>query len=359
MSGECILAVNGGSSTLKCGVFAAGEPNHALRRFSLRNTGGTLESLVDRLHQVLGEIARDDSLGAIAAVGHRVVHGGPEFDAPVVIDDEVFEALRELISLAPLHQPANLSLIEACQAAMSDIRQVACFDTAFHRTLPSEARHYALPRKLTEEGFQAYGFHGLSNEYICRALRESGERIEDKRIIIAHLGAGASLCAIQNGESIATTMGFSPLDGLPMATRTGSIDPGLIIHLVRERHMSADDLEQLLNKDSGLLGISGISGDMQELRKSDNPSAREAVDYFVYRTAREIGSLTAALGGLDLLVFTGGIGANDEDTRNAIVESMGWLAPKPEITVMQTDEEAMIAQHTRRVTIGGSERDQV
>jgi acetate kinase len=301
----------------------------------------------------------------VAAVGHRVVHGGSEFAAPTIVTKEVIASLKKLCPLAPLHQPHNIAPIEAIQSAAPHIRQVACFDTAFHQTQSPLAYSFALPRELTESGVRKYGFHGLSYEYVIGRLRDVAPDHADKRIVIAHLGNGASLCALHGGRSVATTMGFTAVDGLVMGTRCGSIDPGVLIYLMDERKMDARALEALVYKKSGLLGVSGISSDMRTLRASDDAKAREAIDLFVYRIVREIGSLSAALGGLDGLVFTGGIGQRDARTREAVVAGCAWLGAEIDgkandsaadridgpssripIWVLPTDEESVIARHT-------------
>ena len=302
---------------------------------------------------------------AVEAIGHRVVHGGTKFTAPVRVTKDVLKALKALTPLAPLHQPHNLSAIEAIAAEAPHIPQVACFDTAFHQTQPHLAQTFALPRELTDSGIRRYGFHGLSYEFVSGQLREVAPEQADGRIIIAHLGNGASLCAMHGGQSVATTMGFTAVEGLMMGTRCGSIDPGVLIYLMDERRMDARGLEDLVYKKSGLLGVSGISSDMRELRQSDDPRAKEATDLFVYRIVREIGSLTAALGGLDGLVFTGGIGQRDVKTRRDVVDGCAWLgfvldddanaAGKTRIDaatsrlpvwVLPTDEERVIARQT-------------
>ena len=280
----------------------------------------------------------------LTAVGHRVVHGGDRYDEPIEIDGAFLENLRLLEPLAPLHLPANRMLIELCLGEFSEAKHVACFDTAFHRSIPAVGRNYALPPEMTKAGLRAYGFHGISYAYVWSVLREDVELAEEKRIIVAHLGAGSSLCAIASGRSVATTMGFSTAEGLPMATRTGSLDPGLIVHLVREYGMSADDLEHLIYREGGLLAVSGASGDMRELKASPDPRAKEAIDLYVYRIVRGIGSLAAATQGLDILVFTGGIGAHDEEVRAAVVERLGWMG-SIDVRVIPTDEEAMIARY--------------
>jgi acetate kinase len=285
---------------------------------------------------------------------------------PILVDDAALEALAELSPLAPLHQPHNLSPIRAIREAAPHIPQVACFDTAFHRSQPALAQTFALPREITKAGVRRYGFHGLSYEFVSGRLAELAPEIADRKVIIAHLGNGASLCAIHDGASVATTMGFTAVEGLMMGTRCGSIDPGVLIYLMDERGMDARALEDLVYKRSGLLGVSGISSDMRSLRQSSEPAAAEAIALFVYRIVREIGSLAAALGGLEGLVFTGGIGEHDAETRRAVVEGCAWLGLELDpalnklgegcvsteesaapIWVVATDEELVVARHTR------------
>lgn len=344
MTGPTILTVNGGSSSLKCGLFEAGDSPVLIREFNISGTRPDVS-----LSQVLDEISRDRLIDDLRAIGHRIVHGGELFDGPVVVTDEALVELRALSPLAPLHQSANLDLISACSDRFPEVTQIACFDTAFHRSMPDEARGYAIPYALTESGIRAYGFHGLSYEHVCQQLTQDDDCTDDRKVIALHLGAGSSLCAIKDGQSIATTMGFSTADGLPMMTRSGSIDPGVLIHLMRRDGMDADALERLIYYESGLLGMAGESGDMCELQASDNPRANEAVNYFVYRIVAEIGRLTAILGGLDLLVFTGGIGANDESIRKSVTDRLTWLKKPPTIRVMPADEAAVIARHTARL----------
>ena len=300
----------------------------------------------------------------VAAVGHRVVHGGPNYSAPIRIDESVLASLAKLAPLAPLHQPHNLAPIRAIAEVAPHIPQVACFDTAFHRSQPPLAQKFALPRNLTEAGIQRYGFHGLSYEYVTSQLGKLDPDLARGRTIIAHLGNGASLCAVHAGQSIATTMGFTAVDGLMMGTRCGAIDPGVLIYLMDNHGMDARAIEDLIYKRSGLLGVSGISSDMRTLRTSPEPAASEAIALFVYRIIREIGSLAAALGGLDGLVFTGGIGANDAKTRAEIAAGCRWLgvdldsennasgarrisgsASSVSVWAIPTDEEGMIARH--------------
>jgi acetate kinase len=301
-------------------------------------------------------------------VGHRVVHGGMEFAGPVLVQPAVMASLEALCPLAPLHQPHNLAPIRVAAQLRPELPQVACFDTAFHRAQPNIAQSFALPRALTEAGIRRYGFHGLSYEFIADQLAVLDPALTEQRVIVAHLGNGASLCAMQRGRSVASTMGFTAVDGLMMGTRSGAIDPGVLIHLMDTRGMDARALESLLYRNSGLLGVSGISSDMRTLRGSDDPRAAEAIALFVYRIVREIGSMAAALGGLDALIFTGGIGENDAATRAGVSAGCAWLglaldegrnrAGQRRISkdqsavsawVVPTDEEAMIARHTAAV----------
>ncbi|HTS66567.1 MAG TPA: acetate/propionate family kinase [Candidatus Acidoferrales bacterium] len=304
----------------------------------------------------------------VLAVGHRVVHGGPRFAGPVVITPDVVEELRKLIPLAPLHQPYNLAAIEAAAERLPGVPQVACFDTSFHRGQPDVAEIVPLPRELCRDGVQRYGFHGLSYEYIVSVLPEAAPEIAKGRVIVAHLGSGASMCAVKNGKSVDSTLGFTALDGLCMGTRPGAIDPGVILYLFQNLKLSAKEVESILYKKSGLIGISGISNDMRDLLASDAPAARLAVDCFVYQAAKQVGALAAVLGGIDGLVFTAGIGENSPEIRRRICLSSAWLGIElddeannracPRITrpgskvsawVIPTNEELMIAQHTGRL----------
>ncbi|HEX5051177.1 MAG TPA: acetate/propionate family kinase [Planctomycetota bacterium] len=304
----------------------------------------------------------------LVAVGHRVVHGGPDFSGPTRVDAHVLETLAQYVPLAPLHQPHNLAPIRILMARRPPVPQVACFDTAFHHTLPDLARAFALPRSITDRGVRRYGFHGLSYEFLTGALPAVDAKAAAGRVVAAHLGNGASMCAIAAGRSVASTMGFSAVEGLPMGTRSGSLDPGVMLYLMDELQMDARAIETLIYKQSGLLGVSGISSDMRALLASKEPGARLAVDLFVYRIGRELGSLAAALGGLDALVFTGGIGQHAAAIRERVCRDAAWLgveldpaanaAGGPCITtaasrarayVIATNEELMIARHTRRV----------
>jgi len=272
-----------------------------------------------------------------------VVHGGTRFTAPVVVDRKTIAALKALTALAPLHQPHNVAAIEAVAAALPDVRQVACFDTAFHATQPEVHARFALPERFWDAGIRRYGFHGLSYEAILHRL--GGD--VPKRLVIAHLGNGASMAAVKDGRCVATTMGFSTLDGLMMGTRGGSLDPGVILHLLREG-MDRASLEKLLYHESGLLGVSGISADMKTLLGSDDPNAKRAIEMYCQRIARELGSLAAALGGVDVLVFTGGVGENATPIRERVCALSQWLGPI-DVRVIATDEELTLARHTRHL----------
>jgi acetate kinase len=303
-----------------------------------------------------------------AAVGHRVLHGGTRFAEAKLLDDAVLDHLQSLCLLAPLHQPHSLAAIRAVATVAPSLLQVACFDTAFHHDQPAVAQRFALPRELHDAGIRRYGFHGLSYDYIASALRERDPVLAHGRVIVAHLGSGCSLCAMRDGKSIDTTMGFTALDGLPMGTRCGALDPGVILYLMQHYQMDAAAIEDLIYRKAGLLGVSGISSDMRALRASSDPAAREAIALFVYRIVREVGSLVAALGGLDAIVFAGGIGENDAKTRAEVVQECQWLgvALDPEqnargvglissaasqiaVWVVPTDEELLIARQTADV----------
>jgi acetate kinase len=389
-----ILVVNAGSSSLKFSLFRAGGGGLELAargqvdglgtrpRLSVKDGDGTALEGRD-----LAVAEARDAKDAVAiagawlrgrfagepllAVGHRVVHGGAEYARPVLVDGPVLAALERFIPLAPLHQPHNLAAIRTLRETQPQLPQVACFDTAFHRTHPQLADIYALPWEYYEAGVRRYGFHGLSYEYIAAALPRVAPGIAGGRVIVAHLGSGASLCALRAGVSVDSTMGFSALDGLPMGTRPGGLDPGVLLYLVGERGLTAAALEKLLYKESGLLGISGVSNDMRLLLASEEPRARLAVDFFVHRVAREIGALAAVLGGVDGLVFTAGVGENSAEIRARVVAACAWLGVAldadanrrggPRIStadsdvsawVVPTNEELMIARHTRFLVAG-------
>ena len=313
----------------------------------LAEDAGT-EALIDWLLTVLS-----DTIGPmqVVAAGHRVVHGGREFVAPTQITDAVMEKLRTLCPLAPGHQPYNLAGIEAVARHWPGTRQIACFDTAFHQSRPRVAQLYALPRALSDEGILRYGFHGLSYDHIAGCLTDVlGERLAQGRVIVAHLGSGASLCALQGGKSVDTTMGFTALDGLMMGTRCGQIDPGVLLHLMRTQGMDADGLERLLGRESGLLGVSGISPDMRDLMASPAPEAAEAVGLFVHMILRQIGALTATLGGLDALVFTAGIGEHVPEIRARVMDGLGWLGLVPDESANQAQATVISVTGSRVVT---------
>jgi acetate kinase len=343
---RAVLVVNAGSATVKYALYT--EALECLLRGT--EDGGGHDVLLGKA------LARTQSQAAgwdIVAAGHRVVHGGDRYASPVVVTESDMAELGELCSLAPLHQPHNLAGIRAVMTLLPGLPQVACFDTAFHQTQPEIARMFPLPRALTDAGVRRYGFHGLSYEYIARRLREIPGLENRSKTIVAHLGNGASLCALQDGRSVASTMGFTALDGLMMGTRAGSIDPGVLLYLMDEKGMTSRDLARLLYKESGLLGVSGISHDMRTLLASRDPRAKVAIDLFVYRVVREIGSLAAALGGLDALVFTGGIGEHAAPVRDAICDGARWLGvdrdaarSRVAVAVIPTNEEEMIARHT-------------
>lgn len=386
---SALLTLNAGSSSLKFSLFAI---NNSLERifygqveilneetkFLVKNDKG--ESIAEKtlasqtgnkenwqefaLHSLLTYLKEKNSNYTICAAGHRVVHGGDLFITPTVINSEVLEKLETFSILAPLHQPYNIAGIKLLSELMPDIFQVACFDTAFHATQPDIAQAYALPERLSNIPIKRYGFHGLSYEYITQVAPQFlGSEESQGKIIIAHLGHGASMCAIKNKQSIATTMGFTALEGLPMGTRCGNIDPGIILYLL-QTGMSVEEITNLLYKQSGLMGISQISGDVRSLLSSNQPLAKKAIDIFIYRMQRELGSLVAALNGLDSLIFTAGIGEHSPEIRSRLCEKMSWLplilnqdanlrndakiskiGSRISIWVIPTNEELIIAQH--------------
>ena len=345
-----LLTLNAGSSSIKFALFARdGDLATPLLAGQVEGLGAAGLTHAQALQQVL---ARVDS-APVTAVGHRIVHGGTAFDGPVLIDDAAFDAMSALQTLAPLHQPHNLAGVEAARAAFPDVPQVACFDTAFHRSQPEINQRFALPQSLHDQGIRRYGFHGLSYESIRDQLLAEDAAAAQGRIVVAHLGNGASMCAMHHAASVATTMSFSPLDGLPMGTRCGRLDPAVVLHLIQQQGRSADEVSQLLHRESGLLGLSGLSSDMRELLGSSEPGARLAVDYFIEQVLRELAAMAAALRGIDMLVFTGGIGENAGVLRERIIEGAAWLGGAVEIRVMHTNEEAIIARHTARIAASG------
>lgn len=342
-----VLVLNAGSSSLKFSAFRVADSARILHGH-VEALGTTADSHRAALTTVLERCRAELGDNHLVAVGHRVVHGGVKYVEPVRVTPEILTDLERLIPLAPLHQPHNLAAIQAAVSTMPGVPQVACFDTAFHRTQPETAQRFALPRRYTDEGVRRYGFHGLSYEYIASVLPTIDPQAAAGRTVVAHLGNGASMCALLAGKSVATTMSFSPADGLVMGTRTGSIDPGVLLYLMARHKMDAATLEHLIYHESGLLGVSGIASDMRQLLASHDPHAAEAIDLFGYRIGRELGSLAAALKGLDALVFTGGIGENASPIRDRIVRDVAWLGDF-RVHVIPTNEELMIATHTRRV----------
>ena len=397
MADSLLLTLNAGSSSIKVALFDAssGDNGGALpaaqwsgeadglgaglkARLRVRDAKG--RTLYDaaleggqRSHQgalaaLLDWHARQGGGARIAAVGHRIVHGGVNFVEPVRVDEAVLNELATLEPLAPLHQPHNLAGVRAAMQAFGSVPQVLCFDTAFHAVQPDVNRRFALPRALHDAGVRRYGFHGLSYESIVAQFAQRAPQLAQQRVIVAHLGNGASMCAMAQGRSVATTMSFSPLDGLTMGTRCGRLDAAVVLYLMRSRGMSADAVEKLLFRESGLLGLSGVSSDMRELEASKLPAAAEAIAHFVEQVVQHIGSLAAALRGVDAIVFTGGIGENAAALRKRILEACGWfgidvdaganaagamrlttLQSRVSAWVFKTDEEAVIARHTARV----------
>lgn len=384
---DALLVVNAGSSSLKFQVFGITEAGLVRQikgqvggigtrpRLQAKSAEGAV--LVDRSYEadaVRGlpaaiAAARDWLLTlegfTLRAIGHRVVHGGPDYAAPVLIDAAVLDRLASYQDLAPLHQPNNLAPIRQAMAINPDVPQVACFDTAFHHGHPEEVNCYAMPRRFYDEGVRRYGFHGLSYEYIAEHLGEVAPRDARGRVIVAHLGSGASMCALRDGHSVETTMGFTALDGLPMGTRPGQLDPGVVLYLILQRGMSAKAVSDLLYHDAGLKGLSGVSNDMRDLLASNDPHAKLAIDHFVYRCGLNAGMLAAALGGIDAFVYTAGVGENSAPIRARIAEGLAWLGAELDpvandsgatlistassrvaLYVLSTDEELMIARHT-------------
>jgi len=388
---DAILVLNAGSSSIKFSVFLVQsdrlelllngqtEGLYTAPRFKAKDAAG--EALEGREWDKGTRLGHDGAIEHLTgflrghrgdhrliAIGHRVVHGGLNYAEPTLVNAEVLTNLEKLVPLAPLHQPHNLAPIRIVAERTPNMPQVACFDTAFHRAQPELAQAFALPPAITDRGVRRYGFHGLSYEYIASALPGIDAKAAAGRVIVAHLGNGASMCAIKAGKSMASTMGFTAVDGLPMGTRSGALDPGVVLYLMDEMKMDARAIEKLIYQESGLLGVSGISSDMRALLESKEPRAKLAVDLFVYRIGRELGSLAAALGGLDAVVFTGGIGERAVAIRERVCRDAGWLGieldpaangkdgPRISTTasrvpawVMPTNEELMIARHTRRL----------
>ncbi len=388
---DAIVVLNAGSSSIKFSIFSVGDADLELvlrgqieglytkARFLAKDANGTVvaerswdgDTPLDHdgaLDHLFGYLRAELSGYRPLGIGHRVVHGGLDYTGPVRLNQEVLGYLEGFIPLFPLHQPHNLAPVRRLMERVPDLPQVACFDTSFHRTNPAIAQLYALPLEYAEAGVRRYGFHGLSYEYIASVLPELDPRAASGKTVVFHLGNGVSACAMQGGKSMASTMGFTGVEGLPMGTRSGALDPGVLLYLMDQRGMDAQAIERLIYKESGLLGISGLSSDMRTLLASDEPRARLAVDLFVYRIGRELGSLAAALGGLDALVFTAGIGEHAAEIRERACRDAAWLgveldaganaAHGPRIStadsrasawVIPTNEELMIARHTRRL----------
>jgi acetate kinase len=385
---DTLLVVNAGSSSLKFQVFATGGTEE-LRRLvkgqiegigtqpRLRAEGVDRKALIDRTYpanevadlpaaiQAAAAWLRESQRVDLVAVGHRVVHGGPRYQQPVLVDDQVLAQLERYVPLAPLHQANNLAPIRILRELQPTLPQVACFDTAFHRSHNALADHYAIPERLYQDGVRRYGFHGLSYEYVAERLRKIAPHIAMGRVIVAHLGSGASMCALAGGRSVESTMGFTALDGLPMGTRPGQLDPGVVLYLIGEKGMMAGEVQDLLYRECGLKGLSGISNDVRELEVSTDPRAAFALDYFVYRVGLHAGLLAAALGGLDAFVFTAGIGENSPAMRARIADKLAWMGvtldasanaagetvisrrgSRASLYVIPTNEELMIARHT-------------
>jgi acetate kinase len=385
---DTILVVNAGSSSVKFQVFAAQSSGELTRKIKgqidgigtrprLRGSDADGAQSADRefrpedvadvpaaLHAAAAWL-RDELRINPTAIGHRVVHGGPDFDRPVLVTAEVLARLERYVPLAPLHQPHNLAPIRSILARLPDLPQVACFDTAFHRGHSAIADHYAIPERFYAEGVRRYGFHGLSYEYIATRLPQVAPEIASARVIVAHLGSGASMCALAGGRSVESSMGFTALDGIPMGTRPGQIDPGVLLYLIEQKGMSAAAVADLLYRECGLKGLSGISNDVRELQASKDPRAQFALDHFSYRVALHAGMLASALGGLDAFVFTAGIGENSADVRARVAARLEWLGAELDaaanaahamlisrqgsrlaLYVIPTDEELMIARHT-------------
>jgi acetate kinase len=390
-----IVVLNGGSSSLKFSIYqVSGEKDLELSMKGQIEGIGTAPRFIakDRDGKVLGERQWADASSAdrvflfgylagwatgqikdseVVGAGHRIVHGGTDFSAPALIDDALMSAVEKLVPLAPLHLPHNLAYIKAAKSMNPELPQVACFDTAFHRGHPEVAERFALPEELYGAGVRRYGFHGLSYEYIAQELQHVAPEIAEGRVVVAHLGSGASMCAIKGGRSVDSTMGFSALDGLPMGTRCGALDPAVPLYLIAEKGYDVPALERLFYHDSGLLGLSGVSNDMRDLEASEDPKAELALDYFVYRINRELGALAAVMDGLDAVVFTAGIGERSPGIRARVCADARWLglqldeaanqAGGPRIStvesavsawVIPTDEEKMIALHTQRLLRG-------
>ena len=389
---QAILTLNAGSSSLKLalypltgdrpmatGLVDAIGPAAVFRLkgpfgHEIPTVAGDLSTHAAALQTVVASLRGTHPDLTLLCIGHRVLHGGDHFSAPVTVTEDILALLDPLAAFAPLHQPHNLAGIRAAMAAFPGVPQVACFDTAFHRHHPWVNDAFALPRAFYDQGVRRYGFHGLSYDHVATRLREIAPQLAEGRVVVAHLGNGASMCALQDGRSIASTMGFTALDGLPMGTRSGQIDPGVLLYLMQHRGMSADEISDLLYRRSGLLGISGLSSDMRALEAANTPEARQAIDYFVFSAQRELGAMAAALGGIDALVFCGGIGENSRLIRERICERLGWMGieidhlrnsanatvissdfARTSVMIIPTNEELVIAR-AARAAIGIGER---
>lgn len=360
-----ILVLNAGSSSLKFAVYtqdlhlrlkgAITGLGHA-PRLTIRHKDGRRENetlsegamaMDAAVSRVFTALQGDGLLEGVSAIGHRVVHGGKRFVKPARLDDDALAYLRQLNAMAPLHQPFNLAIVDACRSLLPQAAQIGCFDTAFHATRPRVETLYGLPRSLAEGGLVSYGFHGLSYSYIAGALRERFGPSAGGRVIVLHLGSGSSLCAMRDGRSVATTMGFSPLDGPIMSTRCGAIDPGILLHLMNAKGLTGEQIQTLLYKKSGLLGVSGLSGDMQTLLASSEPAAQEALDLFIHSVSREIGMLAASLGGVDTLVFTAGIGENSPEIRQRLCDKAAWLGARIDAVRNEAGEESIATPDSR------------
>ncbi len=348
-----VLTLNAGSTSVKTALFEARAPQRAIWSQVLEDLGVGGRPHAQALAELLAGLRTGPHGGAIAAVGHRVVHGGTAFEGPALINPDVRAQIEALGPMAPLQQPHNLAGIQAVAHALPNVPQVACFDTAFHRSQPAINQRFALPEAWHAKGIRRYGFHGLSYESICAQLAAQHPGAAQERIVIAHLGGGASLCAVHGLRSVATTMSFSPLDGLPMGTRCGRLDAAAVLHLGQHHGLTAPEIENLLYRESGLLGLSGLSADMRVLQASTEPAAKMAVSYYIEHLQRELAGMAAALQGIDRLVFTGGIGENATEVRDRVVQGAAWLLAVPgrevAVQVLRTDEEAVIAGHTARV----------
>ncbi|MFT7595735.1 MAG: acetate kinase [Paracoccaceae bacterium] len=377
---SAVLTLNAGSSSIKFAVYTSGETPELLQAGQVENLGpvarlvlkGAAAREVDigpadhaaAVRAILHELASVLDGHAVTGVGHRIVHGGKTFGAPVELTNDVLDQLEAFVPLAPLHQPHNLAAVRAAREAFPDALQIGCFDTSFHKGHPFVNDTFGLPRRFYDQGVRRYGFHGLSYDYITSCLRRDWPDLAKGRVVIAHLGNGASMCAVQNGRSMGSTMGFSALDGLPMGTRCGQLDPGVLLYLMGQG-MGVEEITRILYEESGLKGLSELSHDMRTLLASDDPKAREAIDYYVFRIRRELGGMAAVLGGLDGLVFCGGIGENAAEIRARVIDGMGFLglsldadanasgatqigAGPAQVLVIRTDEEQVIARSVVR-----------